>query len=53
MAISENKVRTLITLDKFDKKALEEIARADGRSFNNLIVRILKQYIKSQDPRNR
>lgn len=35
MAISQDKVRTIITIPKDLKKELEKIAEQDNRSFNN------------------
>lgn len=45
MSIAENKTRTLITLEKELKKQLEEKAKQQNRSLNNLIETILKDYI--------
>lgn len=46
MAISEDKTRTNITIEKDLKKQLEEEAKKQNRSFNNLVITILKEYIK-------
>ena len=46
MAVSNDKTRTLITLDKADKAELEKIAKEQNRSFSNLIQTILKDYLK-------
>lgn len=46
MAVSKDKTRTLITLDKSDKMELEKIAKEQNRSFSNLIQTILKDYLK-------
>lgn len=46
MAVSNDKTRTLITLDKSDKVELEKIAKGQNRSFSNLIQTILKDYLK-------
>lgn len=46
MAVSKDKTRTLITLDKADKVELENIAKEQNRSFSNLIQTILKDYLK-------
>ena len=43
-----NKTRTNITIEKELKSQLEEIAKKEGRSFNNLVINILKEYIKNQ-----
>jgi predicted HicB family RNase H-like nuclease len=45
MSISKENTRTLITISKELKKQLEEIAKKDNRSFNNLVVKILKDYV--------
>lgn len=46
MAIREDKTRTNITIEKDLKKQLEEEAKKQNRSFNNLVITILKEYIK-------
>lgn len=48
MAISENKTRTNITIEKTLKKQLEEEAKKQNRSFNNLVITILKEYIEKK-----
>jgi len=45
MSISKDNTRTLITISKELKKQLEELAKKDNRSFNNLIITILKNYV--------
>ena len=45
--ISDKNTRTLITIPKELKTELEEIAKNQNRSFNNLIITILKDYINS------
>ena len=45
MSISKDNTRTLITIPKELKKQLEELAKKDNRSFNNLIITILKNYV--------
>lgn len=47
MAIAENNTRTLITLPKDLKTELEEKAKQENRSFNNLVVTILRKYISN------
>lgn len=49
MTVSDDKVRTLLTLSKDAKKRLEELAKADNRSFNNFVVTILYNYIKEHE----
>ena len=46
MAISEDKTRTSITFPKELKTQLEELAQKDGRSFNNLVIKILSDYVE-------
>lgn len=48
MAVSENKVRYSLSIDKEDKMKLEKIAKEQNRSLNNLIETILKDYLKKQ-----
>lgn len=47
MAISESNTRTLITMPKDLKATLEAKAKEECRSFNNLILKILQDYVKS------
>ena len=46
MAIGEDKTRTNITFPKELKAKLEEFAQKDGRSFNNLVIKILSDYVE-------
>lgn len=46
--VASNKTRTNITIEKELKSQLEEIAKKEGRSFNNLVINILKEYMKNQ-----
>ena len=46
--IAPNKTRTNITIEKELKSQLEEIAKKEDRSFNNLVINILKEYMKNQ-----
>lgn len=48
MTISDKKTRTMLTLEKKDKEALERIAASENRSLNNLIETILKEYLKGK-----
>ena len=50
MAISQDKVRTIITIPKDLKKKLEKIAKQDDRSFNNLVIKILKDFVSNSSP---
>lgn len=45
--ISDKNTRTLITIPKELKTELEEIAKNQNRSFNNLVITILKDYTSS------
>lgn len=46
MTISKDKTRTNITISKELKKNLESISKEQNRSFNNLVITILENYIK-------
>ncbi len=48
MSISANKTRTQITIEKELKIKLEQIAKQENRSFNNLVINILKEYISKR-----
>lgn len=48
MSISNDKTRTNITFPKDLKQQLEEIAKSQNRSFNNLVITILKSYLDEQ-----
>lgn len=48
MTISAHNTRTNITIPKVLKKKLEEIAKEQNRSLNNLIITILANSIKNQ-----
>ena len=45
MTISKNNTRTQLTISKELKKQLENIAKEQNRSFNNLVITILQKYI--------
>ena len=45
--LSDKNTRTLITIPKELKTKLEEIAKNQNRSFNNLVITILKDYTSS------
>ena len=47
MSISKDKTRTQLTIEKDLKAILEEMAKNDERSFNSLIIKILKDYVSS------
>ena len=46
-SISSENTRTNITISKELKAQLEELAKQDNRSFNNYVITILKEHIKS------
>jgi len=48
MSISEENTRTNITIPKELKKLLEEIAKSKNRSFNNLVITILMEYVEEE-----
>ena len=43
-------MRTIITIPKDLKKKLEKIAKQDNRSFNNLVIKILKDFVSNSSP---
>lgn len=45
MTISKDNTRTQLTISKELKKQLEQIAKEQNRSFNNLVITILQSYI--------
>lgn len=46
-AISDKNTRTLITIPKDLKEKLHEMAEAENRSFNNLVITVLSNYVKT------
>lgn len=48
MAIAGSNVRTNITMPKELKSKLEELAKKENRSFNNLVVTILKEHVENK-----
>jgi fructose-1,6-bisphosphatase/sedoheptulose 1,7-bisphosphatase-like protein len=46
--ISSDKTRTQITIEKELKSKLEVIAKSQNRSFNNLVITILKEYVEEK-----
>ena len=46
MAVSSDKTRTIISLEKDLKIKIEHFAKKEDRSFNNYVVKILKNHIK-------
>ena len=51
--VAPNKTRTNITIEKELKSQLEEQAKKEGRSFNNLIIKILKDHVQDLDDRDK
>jgi predicted DNA-binding protein len=47
MTVSDKNTRTNITFSKELKKRLEELAKQENRSFNNMVITILESYLKS------
>ena len=45
MSIGKDKVRSNLIIEKDMKKDLEELAKEENRSFNNLVITILKEYL--------
>lgn len=45
--ISDANTRTLITIPKELKVQLEQIASNDNRSFNNLVITVLKEFVSN------
>ena len=45
MTTSKDNTRTQLTISKELKQQLEKIAKEQNRSFNNLVITILKSYI--------
>jgi predicted HicB family RNase H-like nuclease len=46
MSISKDKVRANLIINKDLKKQLEGLAAKENRSFNNLVITILENYLK-------
>ena len=46
--ISDKNIRTNITISKELKAILEDIAKEQNRSLNNLIITILKDYVDTR-----
>lgn len=49
MSISKENTRTILTISKELKSKLEIVAKEENRSFNNLIITILKNYINERE----
>jgi len=48
MTIGKDKTRTNITIEKAFKEELEELAKKENRSLNNLIITILKEHVNNR-----
>lgn len=48
MTIGKDKTRTNITIEKDLKVKLEQLAKEDNRSFNNLVITILKNHVDTR-----
>ena len=46
--VAETNTRTNITISKELKKNLEELAKKENRSFNNLIITVLMRYVQEK-----
>lgn len=46
--IADSNTKICLTIPKDLKSALQEIARRENRSFNNLIITVLLQYLNSR-----
>ena len=50
MAISDKNTRILVTIPKELKAIIKALAKKDDRSTNNLIIKILSDYVRSFTP---
>jgi len=48
MTISKNKVRANLVIERDIKKQLEDIAVKETRSFNSLVISVLKEYLDNE-----
>lgn len=46
LSIGKDKTRSNLIIEKDMKKDLEELAKKQNRSFNNLVITILKEYLE-------
>lgn len=49
LTISKDNTRTNITISKELKLKLEQVAEKQNRSFNNVIITILKEYVNKEE----
>lgn len=53
MAVSNDKTRTILSLEKDLKAKLETLAQREDRSFNNYVVKILKDHVQTLEDRDK
>lgn len=53
MALSEDKTRVIINLEKDLKAKLEVMAKNEDRSFSNYVVKIIKEHIQSVESQDK
>lgn len=46
--IAETNTRTLLTISKEMKAELEKVAKEENRSFNNLVITVLQNYLNEK-----
>ena len=51
--VAAHNTRTNITIPKDLKAQLEKVAKSENRSFNNLVITILKEHVKSLDGKDK
>lgn len=49
MSISKENIRTVLTISKELKSKLETIAKQENRSFNNLVITLLKNFVNERE----
>ena len=47
MAVSSDKTRAIISLEKDLKSKIDKLAKEDDRSFSNYVVQILKEHVNN------
>ena len=53
MAVSSDKTRAIIGLEKDLKAKLEELATNEDRSFSNYVVQVLKEHVKALEDKDK
>lgn len=51
--VAAHNTRTNITIPKDLKAQLEKVAKSENRSFNNLVITILKEHVKSLEGKDK